>query len=110
MSTSLISIQLSALAFVVGGLIGLAFGVVQQSAKRRYGKRQEHGKFSNAWLAIPGLMGRVAFLILTLVVVQIGCPIFFEGSIQWMVSAGVVLGYGWMLLQEFRKRTTASPS
>jgi ABC-type Fe3+ transport system permease subunit len=104
MKPSIASLLLSVLAFVVGGLIGLAFGAVQQAARRRNEIRQEHGKFSNAWLAMPGSMTRVAFLILALLVIQIGWPVLFAGGSQWMVSAGVVLGYGLMLLKEFRKR------
>lgn len=104
MNPSIVTLMLALLAFIVGGLIGVAFGAVQRVAKHRYEKRQEHGTFSNAWMAMPGSFTRVAFLLLALVVIQIGWPILFEGNSQWMVSAGVVLGYGWMLLKEFRKR------
>jgi hypothetical protein len=104
MNPSTISLLQSMLAFVVGGLIGLAFGAVQQAARRRNERRREHGTFSNAWSAMPGSLGRVAFLMVVLLVIQMLCPILFEGNIQWIVSAGVVLGYCWMLLREFRKR------
>jgi hypothetical protein len=104
MNPSAISLLQSVLAFVVGGLIGLAFGAVQQAARQRYERRRENGTLSNPWSAMPGSLGRVAFLMFTLLVIQMFCPILFEGNIQWIVSAGVVLGYCWMLLREFRKR------
>jgi hypothetical protein len=104
------STLISILGFIVGGLIGLAFGAVQQAAKRRNEKRQDAGKFTNAWFAMPGSMTRVAFLMIALVLVQIGCPLLFEENIQWLVSAGVVLGYGSLLFKEFRTRTAAMHS
>ncbi len=104
MNPSIVGLPLALLAFIAGGLIGLAFGAVQHIAKQRYENRLQRGKFSTGWLAMPGSFTRVAFLLLALVAIQIAWPILFAGNSQWMVSAGVVLGYGWMLLKEFRKR------
>jgi hypothetical protein len=106
MNTSMMISLISTIGFIVGALIGLAFGAVQRAARRKNERRQADGMTSNAWMSMPGSMSRVAFLMIALVLVQVGCPLFFEDNIQWMVSAGVVLGYGWMLFQDFRKRTT----
>jgi hypothetical protein len=93
---------------IVGGFIGLAFGAAQNFALRRNEKRQKDGYLKSGWMIIPGSMSRVAYLMLALVLVQIGMPMLFESVGQWMVSAGVVLGYGWMLFQGFRNRTAVS--
>jgi hypothetical protein len=94
-------------AFIIGGLIGLAFGAVQNFALRRNEKRQKDGHLKSGWMVIPGSMTRVAFLMIALVLVQIGMPVLFNGISQWMVSAGVVLGYGWMLYFEYRRKVQA---
>jgi len=93
--------------FIVGGSIGLAFGAVQNFALHRNEKRQKDGQLKSGWMVMPGSMSRVAFLMVALALVQIGMPILFEGISQWMVSAGVVLGYGWMLYVEFRRKVQA---
>jgi amino acid transporter len=90
--------------FIVGGLIGLAFGAIQNFALRRNEKRHKEGHLKSGWMVMPGSMTRVAFLMIALVLVQIGMPMLFEGLSQWMVSAGVVLGYGWMLYVEYRRK------
>ncbi len=93
---------LAIVGFVVGGLIGLAFGAIQNYALRRNEKRQADGHLKNGWMVMPGSLSRVAFLMVALVLVQIGMPMLFDGLSQWMVSAGLVLGYGWMLYVEYR--------
>ena len=100
----MINTLLTIAGFIVGGLIGLAFGAVQNAALRRNEKRQKAGHLKSGWMVMPGSMTRVAFLMIALVLVQIGMPMLFEGLSQWMVSAGVVLGYGWMLYVEYRRK------
>jgi putative copper export protein len=99
-TTSLISLT----AIVIGGVIGLLFGTIQNIASARNRKRQESGQLKNGWVIMPGSFGRIAILLITLVVVQVACPIFFEGNIQWLVSVGVILGYGWTLLKQLRQQ------
>lgn len=101
------NILLTITGFIIGGLIGLAFGAVQNYALRRNEKRQEAGHLKSGWLVMPGSMTRVAFLMIALVLVQIGMPMLFEGVSQWAVSAGLVLGYGWMLYLEYRRKVQA---
>jgi hypothetical protein len=103
MMTTLLTIA----GFIVGGFIGLAFGAVQNYALQRNEKHQEKGHLKSGWMVMPGSMSRVAFLMFALVLVQIGMPMLFEGISQWMVSAGVVLGYGWMLYNEMRRKVQA---
>jgi hypothetical protein len=91
-------------AAVVGTAIGYAFGLVQQAASRRHAQLEATGKLNTAWSLMPGSMTRVAFLLVALALVQVGCPMFFTGNVQWAVSAGVVAGYGRILYQSMRAR------
>ena len=107
MKTQLFNILLPLGALVLGSVIGLAFGSIQNAALLRNKKLQQLGNLESGWSIMPGSMRRVAFLMMALAVVQIGCPLFFQNeSNQWMVSAGVVMGYGWTLFQQFRRRST----
>jgi hypothetical protein len=95
------------IGLVVGGFIGVAFGAIQNFALRRNEKRQENGNFKSGWVVMPGSMTRVAFLMIALALVQVGMPMLFTSESQWLVSAGVVLGYGGMLYAEFRRKVHA---
>src|ERR1041385_2445607 len=82
---------LRALAAVVAvGLIGLSFGVIQDLAVRRNQKRQQSGDLTDGMAVMPGSMRRVAYLVVTLVLVQILCPLLFVGGSQWYVAYLVV--------------------
>jgi len=35
---------------------------------------------------------------------------FFEGNLQWAVSAGIVVGYGFIFYQQLRRRINSSGS
>jgi hypothetical protein len=100
----MMDLLLSLAGLVVGGGIGFAFGTAQDAALRRQEKRQEMGRLSSGWAMMPGSAGRVTSLLLILVAVQVLCPMLFDGNVQWLVSAGVVIGYGWTLLQQLRRR------
>ncbi len=92
--------------FVLGAAIGLSFGKIQDAALARNKKLQESKKLASGWAVMPGSMSRIAYLLIVLALVQLTCPLFFEGNtVQWIVSAGVVLGYGWSLYSQFRRRT-----
>ena len=93
-------------AIIIGAIVGFAFGKIQHLAQQRYLKRQTAGNLKSGGNIIPGSMQRVALFLIVLVLIQIGLPVLFTGNIQWLVSAGVVLGYGWTLLQQLRKRTS----
>jgi len=105
---SLIILLRPVIAIASGAAIGLAFGAVQAAALRRYQKKQTSGDFNSGWTVIPGSMSRVAGLLIVLALIQFVCPILFKDGIQWMVSTGLVLGYGWCLLRAFQQRRAPS--
>jgi hypothetical protein len=89
---------------LVGTAIGLGFGYVQRAAYHRHRSRQERGRLSSGWLLVPGSMRRVTLLLAVLVAIQVVLPALFAGSMPWVVSAGVLLGYGFILLGDLRER------
>jgi hypothetical protein len=91
-------------ALIVGGAIGIGFGMLQDYAKRSNEKRQAEGKLNNPLTVMPGSGGRVALLLLLLVAIQVVCPLLFAGGIQWWVSGGLAAGYGVMLYLQLQKR------
>ncbi|HWD93421.1 MAG TPA: hypothetical protein VG938_13850 [Verrucomicrobiae bacterium] len=109
MTTQFIIMLASIAALVVGGLIGLAFGQLQNVARRRNEKREAEGSFKSGWTLMPGSGVRVAYLLITLVLIQIICPMLFNnGATQWWVSGGVVAGYGLMLALQLRERVSGN--
>lgn len=93
-------------ALLLGGIMGFVFGSIQNAASVHHRKLQQGGQLNSGWALMPGSMRRTAFLLIALVVVQIACPLFFESAtVQWLVSAGIVLGYGWTLLKKLRDRS-----
>jgi hypothetical protein len=89
---------------LAGGVIGYAFGLLQQIAKRRNELLEKSGELKSAWSVMPGSGARVAYLLLTLVLVQWICPLLFTDDTQWWVSAGLVASYGYLLYRELRTR------
>jgi hypothetical protein len=85
-----------------GAVVGYAFGLLQQAALRRNEKRQLEGKLHSGWSLMPGAGARVAYLLLTLILVQVICPLLFRDGTQWWVSGGVVAGYGWTLFKHLQ--------
>jgi hypothetical protein len=103
MKTQLLQILLPICGIILGGVIGFIFGSIQNAALARHRKLQKEGDLKSGWSIMPGSMRRTAFLLAIFGAVQLACPMFFDGSnIQWLVSAGVVIGYGWTLLQQLR--------
>ena len=93
-----------ALGLLVGAAIGLGFGWIQNMAARRNQAEESKGNFKSVWRLMPGSGGRVVFLLLAMVLVQVLCPMLFDESAKWWVSGGLVAGYGWMLFQKLRLR------
>jgi len=91
-------------ALIIGGGAGYGFGKMQDIARARYNKRQSAGKLKSGLTVIPGSMQRTAVFLLLLVLLQLILPFLFEGNIQWIVSAGVVVGYGYTLAQQLKNR------
>jgi hypothetical protein len=106
MSLALIEFLRLSTAAAIGLAIGLGFGVIQRRALLRHAKLQEAGHFQSGWAATPGSFRRVAYLLVALALVQLVCPLLFApGSLApWYVSGGLVIGYGWMLYLQLRRR------
>lgn len=94
-------------AAVLGAIIGYSFGLAQQIAQKRYAMKNRSGSLSSVWGVVPGSGIRVAYLLVLLVAVQFLCPLFFDGDAQWVVSIGVVLGYGWTLAGDLKRKLQA---
>lgn len=91
-----------------GGTIGLAFGMLQRVALRQNELRQQTGQLPSGWSLMPGAGARVAYLLIALALIQLVCPLLFADGTQWVVSAGVALGYGAMLFTQLRQRLRAA--
>ena len=91
-------------AVAAGGAIGYFFGLIQARALRRNEQRQKSGDLSNGWAVMPGSATRVAYLLMVLVAIQLICPLLFKNGTQWFVSAGVVMGYGYVLFRRLMQR------
>jgi len=108
MQLHLIDLLLDLAGLAAGGIIGLAFGLLQQAALRRHAERERTGQLKSGWSLMPGAGARTAYLLIALALVQLICPLLFVDGTQWLVSAGVLLGYGWMLLTQLRARLRAA--
>jgi hypothetical protein len=104
MTTLLIDLVRDLVGLAAGGAIGLAFGLLQQTALRQNEERERTGHFKNGWSLMPGAGVRVAYLLITLALIQLICPLLFAEGTQWVVSAGLLLGYGSMLFNQLRRR------
>jgi hypothetical protein len=106
METPTLSILRLLAALLAGGAVGFTFGLIQRRATRRHARLQEEGRFKTGWAATPGSFRRVAYLLVALAIVQFIFPMLFTtGTVTpWVVSAGVVLGYGWVLFGQLKQR------
>jgi hypothetical protein len=94
-------ISLGALLF--GGAVGIIFGILQHRALLRDQKRQEGKSLKRRRLVIPSSFRRIFYLIMLLMAIQYVCPFLFrDSSTQWILTAGIVIGYGWTLLKRIR--------
>lgn len=89
---------------LLGLLLGAGFGLVQDAARRRNERRQQSGDLKNGWSLMPGSGARVAYLVVTLTLIQLVCPLLFRDGVQWWVSGGVALGYAYTLYRDLRRR------
>jgi hypothetical protein len=109
MTTQFINMLAAIAALIVGGLIGAAFGMLQNLARRQNEKREQEGKLKSGWAVMPGSGARVAYLLITLILIQFICPVLFKnGTTQWWVSGGVAAGYGLMLALQLRQRLSGN--
>ena len=106
MNGSTIDILISLAAIAIGYAIGFWFGTIQKNALNKNKKKYANGKLKNSLFIMPGSMSRVAMLLVFLVVMQLAIPMLFKGNIQWIVSAGIVLGYGWTFVKQLRSHAS----
>ncbi|MEO6992023.1 MAG: hypothetical protein ABI273_00215 [Lacunisphaera sp.] len=104
MTLTLVDILRGIAGLAAGGLIGFAFGLLQQAALRRHAERERAGKLNTGWSLIPGSGVRIAYLVIALALIQLICPLLFADGTQWVVSVGLALGYGWTLYTQMRER------
>ena len=104
MLTQFMSTFLIFVAVAAGGAIGYFFGVIQTRALRRNERRQQDGTLSTGWAVMPGSGARIAYFLMVLVAIQFLCPLLFKDGTQWWVSAGVVMGYGYVLYRRLMQR------
>ena len=107
MDLHLFAIVRAVVALGAGSLIGLGFGLLQRAAQRKNEQLEATGRLKSGWSLMPGSGARVAYLLVTLALIQLVCPILFVEGTQWWVSGGLLLGYGWMLLQQLLRRRAA---
>lgn len=86
----------------IGLSIGYGFGVLQRTARLKNEERERRGQVKNGWSLMPSSGQRVAYLLIALVVIQVLCPMLFSGGIEWWVSGGLAVGYGWCLYRDLR--------
>jgi hypothetical protein len=104
MAHELINMLQAMTGLIVGGIIGIGFGLIQDAARRRNERKQAAGELKSGWAVMPGSGRRVAYLLVALVLVQIVCPLLFTNGVQWWVSGGLVAGYGVVLYWQLRQR------
>jgi len=95
-------------ALMAGGVIGFGFGLIQEKALRRNEQRQQTGQLKSEFSVMSGSMKRVALLMITLLLVQVLCPLLFRNGTQWWVSGGVVVGYGIVLFRRLKLKKSGS--
>ena len=96
---------LPAAGFIFGIALGCGFGFIQHEtfAHTRLGRID---KLASSWAGISGSWARSIFLLVMLTFFQTAFTLLFgNNDIQWILSAGVVLGYAWTLLQQSREET-----
>ena len=103
---SFIETLLTLIALAVGGVVGLLFGLLQSQARQQNKKLSERGKLKSGWMVMPGSFGRIAILLMVLALIQVCVPMLFKGKIQWIVSLGILLGYGWTFVKQLKHRAS----
>lgn len=104
MQLHLLNLVRDLVGLAAGGVIGFAFGLLQQAALRQHEQQERNGKLKSGWSLMPGAGARVAYMLIALALVQLVCPLLFVDGTQWLVSGGVVFGYGWTLFRQLRQR------
>ncbi len=102
---SIIETLLTIAALLLGSAVGYSFGAMQNAARIQNKKISDIGKLKSNWKILPGSFGRISLLLIILALIQLSIPMLFKGSIQWIVSLGILLGYGWSFVRKLKQRT-----
>ena len=70
MNFTFLDLARDVVGLAAGGVIGLAFGTLQQAALRHNEQLAQSGQVKNAWSLMPKAGARVSYLLLTLVLIQ----------------------------------------
>ncbi|MGP8202062.1 MAG: hypothetical protein ACLQU4_21455 [Limisphaerales bacterium] len=92
------------IALFAGAVLGAGFGMMQNTARRRYEKLQQSGALRSEWTVVRGSSRRIIVLLLALGLAQVICPFLFATGGQWWFSGGVLAGYGVILLRQLQLR------
>ena len=96
--------------FILGIAIGCGFGLLQDSRFALHKSLGKIDKLASSWAGLPGPSARSIFLLVMLTLFQATFTLIFgNNGIQWIVSAGVVLGYAGTLVQQIRQSTFYGP-
>lgn len=91
-------------AVLIGLAVGYSFGLLQENARRRNAALQSAGELKLGVQQLPGTGRRIAYLLLSLLAVQLLCPLLFRDGIQWLVSGGLLVGYAIPMWSQLRAR------
>lgn len=90
--------------FILGIALGCGFGLIQDTTFVLHKALRQLATLASNWTGIPGSSSRSIFLLVMLTLFQAAFTVLFgNNDIQWIVSAGVVLGYAWTLVLQFRQ-------
>ena len=96
--------------FILGIFISCGFGLIQDSAFVFHRRLSRIDNLANNWAGLSGSSARSMFLLEMLTLFHVAWSIIFgNNGIRWLVSAGVVLGYAWTLVQQSRQKTFDRP-
>ncbi len=94
-------LSIGAVIFGIG--IGVVFGTLQHKALLRDQAQQANKGHKRRRLVIPSSFRRIFYLVMLLMVIQYVAPMLFKNaSIQWILTAGIIIGYGWTLVRRLR--------
>ncbi|HEY9154455.1 MAG TPA: hypothetical protein VIM69_04950 [Opitutaceae bacterium] len=100
----LIDLVKGTIAVLVGFGVGYSFGLMQENARLRNAALQAKGNFKLGVKQLPGTGRRIAYLLLSLLAAQLICPLLFRDGVQWLVSGGLLIGYGIPMWGQMRAR------
>jgi hypothetical protein len=90
-------------ALIIGLGVGVTFGTLQHKALLRDQIKQANKDYKKRRLVVPSSFRRIFYLVISLLVIQYAAPILFHtSSTQWVLTAGIIVGYGWTLVRRLR--------